>query len=190
LGWLKPTYTGALILSGVLLAPVALPLLPPRTFGSLYGFLGGDAGVQQERHATAILPQWFADRFGWETMVATVARVRDGLPPAERAGACVFTGNYGEAAAVDFFGPAYGLRSAISGHNNYFLWGPDGCTGDVVITVGVSAGDLTSQFADVTQAATITCDYCMPYENNLPVFVARHLRNPIQEAWPGVKHFD
>jgi hypothetical protein len=188
--WLKPTYLGALVVSGLLLAPLALPILPPATFGRIFGFMGGDAGVQQERHATAVLPQWFADRFGWEEMVGTIAQVHRALPAEERSVACVFTGNYGEAGAVDFFGPRYGLPPAISGHNNYFLWGPDGCTGAVVITVGVGREDLTSFFADVTQAATVTCADCMPYEDNNPVFVARQPKVPIQGAWPKVKHFE
>jgi hypothetical protein len=188
--WLKPTYAGALAVSGLLLAPVALPILPPDTFGRFYGFLGGDAGAQQERHATAVLPQWLADRFGWEELVGTIAQVDHALPPAERSVACIFTGNYGEAAAVDFFGPRVGLPPAISGHNNYFLWGPNGCTGAVVIAVDVAREDLTPFFADVTQAATITCANCMPYENNDPVFVARQPKLPIRDAWPNVKHFD
>ncbi len=189
-GWIRPVYVGLLVLGGVAVAPVALPLLPPATFGQIYGFLGGDAGVQDERHQTAVLPQWLADRFGWETMVAQVARVYDGLPPGERAAACVFTGNYGEAAAIDFFGPRYGLPPAISGHNNYFLWGPRGCTGQAVITVGVARTDLDSGFADVTPAGDTACENCMPEENQQPIFVARQPKRPIGEIWPTVKHFN
>jgi hypothetical protein len=123
-------------------------------------------------------------------MVGTIAQVHRALPPEEQSVACVFTGNYGEAGAVDFFGSRYGLPPAISGHNNYFLWGPDGCTGAIVITVGVAREDLTPFFADVTQAATTTCADCMPYEDNDPVFVARQPKVPIQGAWPKVKHFE
>jgi hypothetical protein len=188
--WLRTVYPLVLVAGGVLVAPVALPLLPPATFDQIYGFLGGDAGIQNERHATAQLPQWLADRFGWLSMVATVAGVYDKLPPDERSSACIFTANYGEAAAIDFFGPAYHLPPAISGHNNYFLWGPRGCTGIVVITVGASKSDLEPAFGDVTQAATITCQNCMPYENDDPVYVARQPKRPIQEIWPTVKHFD
>ena len=75
-------------------------------------------------------------------MVATVAGVYRDLPAEEQAESCVFTGNYGEAGAVDFFGPRYDLPRAISGHNNYYIWGPRGCTGKVLISVGVPLGHL------------------------------------------------
>jgi hypothetical protein len=55
---------------------------------------------QEERNRPAALPQPFADRFGWRNLVATVARVYQRLPPAERAHAAIFAGNYGEAGAA------------------------------------------------------------------------------------------
>ena len=189
-GWIRPAYTALLVVVGLAVAPAAMPLLAPPTFGQVYGFLGGDAGVQVENHATAVLPQWLADRFGWDTMVATVAGVYDVLPASEQSSACIFTDNYGEASAIDFLGPRYHLPLAISGHNNYFLWGPRGCTGAVVISVGVSRGDLDALFGSVAPAATITCQYCMPYEDNLTVYVARQPKRPVQAVWPGVKHFN
>jgi hypothetical protein len=60
--------------------------------------------------------------FGWPEMVQQVARVYYALPPEDREKAALFAGNYGEAAAIDFFGPRYGLPKAISGHQTYFLW--------------------------------------------------------------------
>lgn len=188
--WLRPAYVGVLALAGLALAPVAMPILPPATFGRVYGPMGGDAGVQMERHQTAVLPQWFADRFGWENQVAGVAQVYAALPPDERAKACIATQNYGEAGAIDFFGPAYGLPHAISGHNTYWIWGPGTCTGQVVITVGVSGSDLALQFGDVRLAATVTCDYCMPYEDHLPIYVNRQPKLPIGAAWEQVRHFE
>ncbi|MGH2458053.1 MAG: glycosyltransferase family 39 protein, partial [Chloroflexota bacterium] len=188
--WVRPAYLALLIGGGLAVAPLALPLLPPATFGQVYGFLGGDAGVQDERHQTTVLPQWLADRFGWDTMVAQVARVYDGLPASDRAVACVFTDNYGEAGAVDFFGPRYGLPAAISGHNNYFLWGPRGCTGQVVISVGVARSDLTAAFGEVTAVGETSCQNCMPYEDHAPLFISRQPKEPINALWPTVKHFD
>ena len=89
-----------------------------------------------EQRETGVLPQQLADRFGWNTMTATVARVFHSLPADEQAQACILTENYGEAGAIDLYGPAYHLPQAISGHNTYYLWGPGKCSGQVVITVG------------------------------------------------------
>jgi 4-amino-4-deoxy-L-arabinose transferase-like glycosyltransferase len=189
--WVGRVYPTVLVVVTVLLAPIGMPILPPATWVQAYSFLGGDAGAQMERHQTGLLPQWLADRFGWEGMAATVAGVYNGLTPEQRSAACIFTGNYGEAGAIDFFGPALQLPHAISGHNSYYLWGPDGCTGQVVIAIGVSPSALTPAFASVRQVGTITCQYCMPDEDNLPVLLATQpTTTSIPTLWPTTRHYN
>ena len=56
-------------------------------------------------------------------LVQQVARVYNGLSPEERLHAAIFGNSWGEAAAIDFYGPRYGLPAAISNHNNYWYWG-------------------------------------------------------------------
>lgn len=188
---LLPSYTGVMLLTSILLAPVAMPILPPPTFGQVYGFLGGDAGAQMERHQTGILPQWLGDRYGWDTLTATVAGVYRTLPADQRRQACVITDNYGEAGALQFLGTRYNLPPVISGHNSYWLWGPGSCTGRVLIVVNGNVAQMHASFGSVVLAATAVCRYCMPYEDNLPIYVCtqptfRH----IQDAWPAVKHYN
>jgi hypothetical protein len=190
-GWLKPAYVVILLVGGTVVAPlVAVPALPVETLAKIMGAAGGDAGVEVETRDVGQLPQQFADRFGWETMVATVAGVYHDLPPEERAESCIFTGNYGEAGAVDFFSPQYDLPKAISGHNNYYLWGPGDCTGEVVISIGVPLSRLEVVFDDVEQVDTSDCEYCMPDEDNLPIYVGRNPKASLQEIWPQVKHYN
>jgi hypothetical protein len=179
---LKPTYVAILVISGTVVASlVVVPVLPVQTLASITGAAGGDAGVEVETREVGQLPQQFADRFGWENMVATVAGVYHDLPTEDRSESCIFTANYGEAGAIDFFGPQYGLPKAISGHNSYYIWGPRGCTGEVVISVGVPRSRLETLFEDVEQADTIDCEYCMPDEDNLPVYVSRDSKMSFQE---------
>jgi hypothetical protein len=187
---LKPALISLLIIGGIITAPFAIPLLPVETFIRYSSSVGGDLGVKQERHEIAQLPQHFADRFGWENMVATVARVYQSLSPEEQEEAAIFTGNYGEAGAIDFFGGKYNLPRAISGHNNYYLFGPGDYSGEIVIFIGVPIQYLKRLFDEVEQAAIIRCKYCMPYENNLPVYVCRRPKFPITEVWPQIKHYD
>jgi len=187
--WARPAYAGALALSGLLLAPGVMPILPPATYGQYYGWLGALAGAKQTEGNTA-LPQILADRFGWPAMTASVARVYDALPADDRARACVFTGNYGEAGALNFFGPAYHLPRAISGHNTYWLWGYGDCTGQVLITVGVSPEDLARFYGSVTPAATITCGDCAEEESALTVYVCREPKAPMAELWKQARHFN
>lgn len=175
-----------------MVSPIAVfPALPAETLARITGSLGGgDAGVEVETREMAELPQPFADRFGWPGMVATVAGVYDGLPEDEKARACIFTNNYGEAVAVDFFGDEHGLPDAVSVHNSYHAWGPGDCTGEVVISVGVPENDLRRMFGSVGQSGTIRCGYCMPDEDNLPVYTSRDPRASMRELWPETRHFD
>lgn len=189
LGWLKSAYISLLVLVGLGLSPLVMPILPPSLYGRATAIVGGNAGIKVENHVTGVLPQQLADRFGWDTMSATVARVYHSLPQDEQAQACIFTENYGEAGAIDFYGPQHHLPQAISGHNTYYLWGPGKCTGAVVISIGNPLSMLQPAFASVTKAATITCAYCMPAENDLPVYVCLHLKTSIQAIWPSVKHY-
>jgi hypothetical protein len=189
--WLKPAYVVVLVVSGIVVAPITvLPVLPVETLARITGAAGGDAGVQVETREVGQLPQNFADRFGWENMVATVDRVYEELPAEDRQRACFLTGNYGEAGAINFFGPRYGLPEAISGHNSYSIWGPGGCTGDVIISVGVPAETLRGVFGVVEQTATVRCRYCMPDEDNLPVYTCVDPKVPLDEAWPRFEHYD
>jgi hypothetical protein len=189
LAWLQPAGIWILAISGLFFVPFAIPILPVQTFIELNSHNSRASAVQAENLASSALPQNFADRYGWPEMVLAVKRAYDTLTPAEKAQACVFTSNYGEAGAVDFYGPALGLPKAISGHNSYFIWGPQGCTGNVLITVNIPMADLVNGVDSVTFTGSTACTYCMPFENNAAIFIARGLHVRIQDAWPAVKDY-
>ncbi len=86
---------------------------------------------------------------GWPTYVGQIAAVYRRLSLPDRTGAAILTSNYGEAGAVDRYGPAFGLPHAFSGHNGYWYWGPLPATSRVVVAVGFSRGFLEQSFADV-----------------------------------------
>jgi uncharacterized membrane protein len=186
--WLKPATVSVLVSGGIATAPFAMPVLPVETYIRYQDFLGIQA-PQTERHKFGKLPQGYADMFGWENMVATVARVYNSLSPEERAKCAIFTSNYGEAGAIDFFGKKYGLPKAISGHNNYWLWGPGNYTGEIVITVGPRLEDVKKTFDQVELGATVVSEYAMPYESDLPVYICRKPKMPLKEVWPRVKNY-
>jgi len=102
-----------------------------------------------ETHKLGPLPQNYASEFGWPEMVATVARVYNSLPPDVRAKTAIFVQNFGQAGAIDLFGPKYGLPRAISGHQSYFFWGPGGYTGESMIVMDDSQERLEQLFASV-----------------------------------------
>lgn len=189
LRWVQPAYIGVLLVTGLFLVPFAIPVLPTETFIKFNNSLGSPGQVKTENLTEGVLPQSYADRQGWREMVNSVKAAYDTLTPQEKAEACIFASNYGEAGAVDFYGPALGLPRAISGHNSYFIWGPQGCTGKVLITINVKLADLTSGFDSVQPAGSTSCMYCMPFENHAPIFIARGLKAPLGGAWPQVKDY-
>jgi hypothetical protein len=179
--WLKPT-AFALILCTALLSPMALPILPVETFIAFQKAIGIEP-PREENHEMGKLPQHFADMFGWEEKVAAVARAFQKLSPEEQAKCAIVADNYGRAGAIDFFGNKYGLPKAISRHNNYWLWGTRGYTGEVVIVLGGGLEDKQQLFESVEVTETVQCEYCMPYKDNLRVFVCRGIKVPLDELW-------
>jgi hypothetical protein len=187
LGWIKPVYCVLMVLMGLLLTPTMLPVLSPEGYIRYVEA----THLQQPRIENARLgplPQLFADQFGWEDMAAAVARVYNSLPADIRPRTAIFGQNYGQAGAIDLFGPRYGLPPAISGHQNYFLWGPRGYTGESVIVMEGRREDLERKFDFVQRVAHVGHPYAMPYEH-IDIFYCRGLKGPLADAWPQVKNW-
>ncbi len=190
LGWLQSTAIATAVISGLLLVPFDIPILPDETFIAYNRMMGGLGSQKQENLASSQLPQAYADREGWREMVAAVKEAYDTLTPAEQADTCILTRNYGEAGAVDLYGAALGLPRAITGHNSYYIWGPQGCTGGVIISIGRPLQDLSGVFESVEAGPAWHCTYCMPYENGAQIFIGRGLMAPMEEAWPTTKDYN
>jgi hypothetical protein len=180
----------ALLMGAVSLAvsPLGRPVLPVDTFVRYAAALGQEPGTE-ERHALGRLPQFYADMHGWREMAEAVAGVVRTLPPEERAKACVFGQNYGEAGAVEYFARDFDLPPAISGHNSYWLWGPGACTGEVMVVIGDRRERLEELFADVRLGAVSRCRDCMPYEDGRSIWVARGPKVALAGVWPRLKGF-
>ncbi|HEY4275606.1 MAG TPA: glycosyltransferase family 39 protein [Rhizomicrobium sp.] len=194
-GWLtratwRALALGAVTVTGVLIAPMAVPVLSEANYLAYARALGvAPSATASEHQRLGLLPQHFADMHGWPQMAAKVAAVWRALPPDERARAVFFGQNYGEAAAIDVFGAGLGLPRAIGGHNNYYLWGPRGHDGSVVIAVGGDVAEYRRLFRSVTVAGATDDPYAMPYENR-PIYVLRGMNPPLQTYWPKVKHYE
>jgi 4-amino-4-deoxy-L-arabinose transferase-like glycosyltransferase len=186
--WLKPASVSLLVLGGLVTLPYGVPVLPVDTFIRYENFLGLHPSTG-ERGSTGELPQTYADMFGWENQVATVAKVYNSLTPAEKARTLIFCGNYGEAGAIDFFGKKYGLPHASSGHNSYWFWGPQNPDADIVITVGLSREDVEKGFRDVQLAAVVVSKYARAGETPLSIYIGRNPKMPLKEIWPRTKNF-
>jgi hypothetical protein len=185
--WLVPAYCALIVIAGLITLPFGVPLLPVDTFIRYSEMLPYAHGVKTERDPTVALPQLYADMFGWERMASSVAGVYHGLPPQEQPGCAVLAGNYGEAGAIDYYGPALGLPKAISGHNNYFLWGPRNYSGECVIVFGENADRYARLFGESELVATITDEHAMPSERGVHVYVCRKPSARLAILWPNFK---
>ena len=186
--WVKFAYPVLMLAMGVALAPLAIPVLPVEAYVRYTKTLHLEQ-PRVETHKLGPLPQIFADQFGWEEMVQVVARAFNNLPPDVRARTAIFGQNYGQAGAIDLFGEKYGLPKAISGHQNYFLWGPRDYTGESVIVMDDRKDRLEANFTSVEKVGEVFHPYSMPYEH-FDVFYCRGLKQPLKEFWPKVKNWD
>jgi hypothetical protein len=99
-----------------------------------------------------------------------------------------FCQNYGAAGAIDFFGPNLGLPPAISGHQNYFLWGPRDWTGEVALVLNTDDENERELFGSVIDLGqVVSSPWAMPYERRNHIYLCRDLKTSVRELWPHVK---
>jgi hypothetical protein len=189
LAWLKLAALTLVLVTGALFAPTVLPLFQPDRLIAYTRAIHLEPPRTETSH-TAPLPQLFADQFGWEEMVGSVAHVYHHLRPEDAKRAAIFCQNYGEAGAIDFFGPKLGLPAAISGHQNYFLWGPRHWTGEVALVLDTDAEDERKLFASVDDLGQIVSSpWAMPFERRMHIYLCRELKGSVSETWPRLKNW-
>jgi hypothetical protein len=186
--WIRPAYVALVLIIGALLAPLVCPILPPETFIAYQKKLGITPPAAENQN-TGPLPQYFADEFGWEPMVRQVARVYHSLSPEEQAKTAIFSNGWGEAVAVDFFGPKYGLPKAISKHNQYWIWGPRNYTGEIMIVLRSDGRGDREDFQSVQDMGSVEHPYSRRDEW-FHIFLCRGLKFDLRDAWWRMKRYD
>ena len=187
--WLKPVIVVLLLASGAHLAPLSVPILSPDKFLAYLKYLPMKLPVMEHGHERAPLPQWYADQFGWEEIVAETAKAYNQLTPAERPGCGIFAQDYGQAGSIDFFGPRYGLPPALSGHQTYYLWGPRGYSGNCLVVLDDSRERLEELFEHVEYVGT-SADNPYALERLIPVYICRGAKfGSLEKIWQQVKRW-
>jgi len=187
--WAKPAYISALTVTGILLAPFGyFPIFPARTYIA-YAKAMHFEPPRIENHPMGPLPQLYADQFGWKEMAEAVATAYNKLPADEQRSCAIFGQNYGQAAAIDFFGAKLGLPNALSGHQSYFYWGPRGYTGECLIVMDDRPERLAQLFDRYQKVATVYHPYSMPYQH-FDVYLCHGLHQPLADLWPQLRVWD
>jgi hypothetical protein len=185
-------YCGILAASALIFSPMAVPILPVSAFLAFQEKVGLRT-AQLERMSQSVLPQVYADQFGWHELVAGIARVYQSLPPEERARVAIYGSNYGIASAVEILGPEHGLPRglAVSGHNQFWFWGIPPGRGDPLLDVSGAKGDCGGLFREVILGEQLpSTPYVMPYEDAHAIWICRGAREPLTALPPAVRHFE
>lgn len=185
--WPKAAIIAIIAGAGAAIAPLALPLLSPDAYVAYLVKLHFKPSKTEVNH-DGPLPQFLGDQFGWPELVGQVASIYNGMPVEQRAKTAILAGNYGEAGAIDLFGPKYGLPTALSGHQNYYFWGTRGFTGDTVITIQYGPHYL-SQICDSVQEAAMHTNAWGMAEENHAIYVC-HLKQPLAQIWEDQKNWN
>jgi 4-amino-4-deoxy-L-arabinose transferase-like glycosyltransferase len=186
-GWLKPAIAVLVLAAGAWLAPVAVPVLPVDQFIAYMNKLPFKIPRNEHSHAAAALPQHYADQFGWDEIVSGVLVAWNKLPPDERKDCGIFAQDYGQAGAIDFLGPKYGLPPALSGHQSWWLWGPHGYSGNCMIVLDDTQETLETHFEHVDYVGRTPAN---PYalEQQLTVFICHGFKHGTwAQVWPRLK---
>jgi Dolichyl-phosphate-mannose-protein mannosyltransferase len=183
-----PVMETVLLVIAVLVLPMSIPTMrPPRWVAYTKALHLYDASGNTENESSGLLPQFYADRFGWQEEVDEVTRIYHSLSPEDQKKVGIFCSNYGEASAINFLGS--GLPFAISGHNSYWLWGPHGYTGEVMIVItGASPDEVRKIYGSVIVAGRMDNPYSMPYERR-NIYLVRGRRKNIVDYWTELKHY-
>jgi hypothetical protein len=185
--WLKPVIIVALLAGGAYLAPVVIPVFSPDKFIAYTRTLPFQLPHMEHSHARAILPQWYADQFGWEEIVAETAKAWNQLRPEERPDCGIFAQDYGQAGAIDFLGRRYRLPPALSGHQSYFLWGPRGYSGNCMIVLDDRKEVLDRLWEQVRYVGT-SAENPYALEKRIDVFVCKGAKfGTLAQLWPRLK---
>jgi 4-amino-4-deoxy-L-arabinose transferase-like glycosyltransferase len=181
-GWLRrgsvrgrrALLAAAFVISALIL-PVTLPIVPASAV-----------------HDTPIVALNYdaGETIGWPVFVREIAVVYKSLPLTQRTAATVLTSNYGEAGAVDYYGPADGLPAAYSGHMSFWYWGPPPAAATTAIVVGYDRSDL-GFCGRLRLAATLNNHVGVSDdEQGAPVWICQDLHITWAALWPSQRHFD
>src|SRR5499427_1033188 len=166
---------GAMVAVAVIGAPVTLPMLPAR---ALHTFPAQKINYD------------LGEEIAWPKLVALVSREYHALPATQRRQTTILTGYYGEAGAIDRYGPGYGLPRVYSGANNFWLWGPPPAADSVAIAVNLDPAFLRREFAHVRLVATFWNGMGVSDdEQGVQVFVATGLKSPWSQSWPAFRDY-
>jgi hypothetical protein len=184
---LRVGYVALATVGTLVLAPMALPILDPPVLVGYEHALHLAPPKQEHGDDADVLPPTFADMLGWHAFVAEIAAATARLTPAERAASVVLVDNYGEAAAIDVYGPVLGVPPARSGHNQYYLWGLGARDPRDLVRVRFHPDRLRPFCANMRVVGETSAPYARDFENGRAIAICRGLHPALSRIWPSLE---
>lgn len=174
--WVLAATVPVMAIGGGLVASVVIPIAP--------------VGSNWWRQALAINGD-LREEFGWPEMVAEVARIWETIPGSERPRTAIYCSNYGEAGAINLYGPRYGLPKAISGVNSFWARGYGDPPPETVIVIGSLRDRLEERFESVEVAGNIPNPLGIANEESQrpEIFICRRPKESWSDLWPRIRSF-
>lgn len=132
------------------------------------------------------------EELGWPELTQEVANIRDSLPAQDHIRLGILAGNYGEAGAINLYGPKYGLPRAISGINSFWARGYGDPPPETLIVIGLSQDLLTRNFSACEVAGHVPNPYGIENEeirDHPDLYVCRGLRQSWPEFWSDFQYY-
>jgi hypothetical protein len=186
-GWTRVAVVAVILIGTLPAVPLVTWMLPPERLLAYQNAIGFKP-AKAEVHHESLLPQPVADQFGWPELVSEVAAIYNSLPPDERAQTGIWAGNYGEAGAINLFGPKFGLPRAYSRHQNHWYWGPPPQVYKNLIVIEWSLDDVRDNCTSF-QAFEHYQRFGMS-EENTPIYLCRGVTFDIQKIWWHSHHWN
>ncbi|HEY2897128.1 MAG TPA: glycosyltransferase family 39 protein [Gemmatimonadaceae bacterium] len=167
-------------------SPLELPIFSKETTAAFASRSKIPGATRTNMGVALKLPQDYADMLGWPELAAAVARAYDSLPPEKRAQVVLGADNYGEAGALEYYGPRLGLPRVVSSAGSYWFFGPGEKPGTVLVSLGVTKEDLERWYGTVTPAGRVINTWGVPEESDVPVYVSENPKTTLQAIWPSL----
>jgi hypothetical protein len=164
-----------MVIQAILALPILIPLVPQSSMATF--------GLDDARKD-------YSDTVGWPELVGQVASAYQQLTPAEQANAAIVAGNYGEAGAINRYGPALHLPPALSPHLTFWYWRPTHLDAQTVVSVGMPEVDMHRFFADVTRVDAVQAvDGVHNEEVGHAILICRQPVESLDDAWSLARRF-
>jgi hypothetical protein len=185
--WIRGVMAIGIAATGLLAAPLSLPVLPVDALIAYSQALGLTGTHGTPPH---LIQPLFAEEFGWRRLARDVASAYDALPATTRQETAIYADTYADAAAVDFYGPQFGLPPAIGSQNTYYLWGTHGYDGETIIAIGATRIDLLRQYYQRC-ALVRTSNEPLKWvvEGPSPIYLCTGPAMPLDQLWPNLKWY-